>query len=40
VRAAIDAGKVKGQQTLKAQMVLTVGDVGLTHKVDGTIEIG
>ena len=40
VRAAIDAGKVKGQQTLKAQMVLTIGDVGLTHKVDGTIEIG
>ena len=40
VRAAIEAGKIKGKETLKAQMVLTIGDVGLTHKVDGAIEIG
>jgi hypothetical protein len=40
VRAAIEAGTIKGNEPLKAQMVLTIGEVGLTHKVDGTIEIG
>lgn len=39
VRAAIEAGKIKGKETLKAQMVLTIGDIGLTHKIDGTIDI-
>ncbi|MDI3469149.1 MAG: hypothetical protein OJF62_001212 [Pseudolabrys sp.] len=40
VRAAIEAGKIKGKETLKAQMVLTIGGIGLTHKIDGTIDIG
>ena len=32
-------GKLKGKKSIAAQMVLTIGDVGLTHKVDGTIEL-
>ena len=40
VRAALGNGKLKGNEKLKAQMVLTIGDVALTHKVDGTIELG
>ncbi len=39
VRAAAEAGNLKGKKSLKAQMVLTIGDVGLTHKLDGTIEL-
>ena len=39
IRAADEAGKLKGKAQLKAQMVLTIGDVGLTHKVDGTIDL-
>jgi len=39
VRAAAAAGKLKGKKSLKAQMVLTVGDVALNHKVDGEIEV-
>ncbi len=39
IRAAADAGKLTGKKELKAQMVLTIGDVSLTHKVDGTIEL-
>ena len=38
VRAAAAAGKLKGKKNLPAQMVLTIGKVNLTHKVDGTIE--
>jgi hypothetical protein len=40
VRKALADGKLKGKNSLKAQMVLTMGDVGLTHKVDGEIELG
>jgi hypothetical protein len=32
-------GKLKGNETIPAQMVLTIGKVGLTHKVDGEIEL-
>lgn len=39
IRAADAAGKLTGKKELKAQMVLTIGDVALTHKVDGTIEL-
>ena len=39
IRAAEAAGKLKGKPTLKAQMVLTIGEVGLDHKVEGTIEL-
>lgn len=39
VRKAIADGKLKGTEELKAQMVLTVQQAGLTHKVDGTIDL-
>ena len=39
VRKAAAEGKLKGTPSLKARMVLTIGDVGLTHTIDGTIEL-
>ena len=39
IRAAIAGGKIKGTEALKAQMVLTIGTVGLNHKIDGVIEL-
>jgi hypothetical protein len=39
VRAALASGKLKGKKSVAAQMVLTIGETGLSHKVDGTIEI-
>ena len=39
LRAAEAAGKLKGKRSVKVQMVLTIGDVALTHKVDGEIEV-
>lgn len=39
VAAAIADGRLKGNETLKAQMVLTIGDIALTHKVEATIEL-
>jgi len=38
VRAAADGGKLAGKKSVKAQMVLTIGDIGLNHRVDGSIE--
>jgi hypothetical protein len=32
-------GRLKGNETLSAQMVLTIGNVGLNHKIEGTIEL-
>jgi hypothetical protein len=40
VRAAVESGKLKGNEILNAEMVLTIGQVSLRHKVDGTIELG
>ena len=40
VRAAVESGKLKGTETLNAEMVLTIGPVSLRHKVDGEIELG
>ena len=39
IRAAETAGKLTGKPSLQAQMVLTIGEVGLNHKVEGTIEL-
>ena len=39
VREAAAGGKLKGKKSVRAQMVLTIGDVGLNHKVDGAIEL-
>jgi Family of unknown function (DUF6494) len=39
IRAAVASGRIKGNEALKAKMVLTVGEVGLNHEVDGVIEL-
>ena len=39
IRAALASGSLKGKKSVSAQMVLTIGDVRLTHTVDGTIEL-
>ena len=39
IRAAVDGGKLKGKKSVQARMVLTIGDVGLDHKVNGEIEL-
>jgi hypothetical protein len=39
VRAAVEAGKLKGSETLPAKMVLTVGEVNLTYEIDGSIDL-
>ena len=39
IRSADAAGKLKGKKSVAAQMVLTIGDVSLTHKVEGVIEV-
>ncbi len=39
IRAAVADGRLKGNEALSAQMVLTIGKVGLSYKIDGTIEL-
>lgn len=39
VRAAIQAGKLKGNETLKAKVVLSIEPVGLSHTIDGIIAL-
>ena len=39
VRTAVAEGKLKGTETLSAEMVLTIGQVSLRHTVDGKIEL-
>ena len=36
---ALADGRLKGNETIQAQMVLTIGKVGLNHKVDGEIQL-
>lgn len=40
VRAALADGRLKGTETLSAKMVLTIEQAGLSHTVDGQIELG
>jgi hypothetical protein len=40
IRAAVADGRLKGNETVQAQMVLTIGKIGLTHKVDGDLKLG
>ncbi|MBR0830776.1 hypothetical protein JQ596_35260 [Bradyrhizobium manausense] len=40
VRDAIASGKLKGNEKLKARMVLTIDGVGLSHEVGEEIELG
>jgi hypothetical protein len=39
IRAAVAGGRIKGNEAVKAQMVLTIEAAGLNHKIDGTIEL-
>ena len=39
IRAAVADGRLKGNEALPAEMVLTIGKVDLNYKVDGTIEL-
>ncbi|HEX7006054.1 MAG TPA: DUF6494 family protein [Alphaproteobacteria bacterium] len=40
VRQAIEAGRLKGGETLKARMTLTVEGLDVRHEIDGTIRLG
>jgi Family of unknown function (DUF6494) len=40
VRAAVEAGRLKGDKKLPVKMVLTLGGVDLSHEVTGEIELG
>jgi hypothetical protein len=40
VRDGIEAGRLRGDEKLPAKMVLTVGDVSLTHEIEDEIELG
>ena len=40
VRAAVAAGKLKGNEKLPAKMVLTIAPLGLTHEVEEEIVLG
>jgi len=40
VRAAVTAGRLKGHETLKAKIVLTVDGIGLSKTIDGDIKLG
>ena len=39
VRSAIDAGRIKGIETLEAEVTIKVGGVELTEKIDDRIEL-
>ena len=39
VRSAIDAGRIKGTETLAAEVTIKVAGVELTEKIDGKIEL-
>jgi uncharacterized protein DUF6494 len=39
VRAALASGKLKGNETLKAKVTLTLSGAGLTRDIDGDIEL-
>jgi ribosomal protein L1 len=39
VRDAIDSGRIKGTETLEAEVTIKVGGVELTEKIDGKIEL-
>jgi len=39
VRAAIDSGQLKGDETLRAEVTLKLDGVELTEKIEGKIEL-
>ena len=40
VRTAVQTGKLKGTERLKARVVLTVDGANLSHTIDGEIALG
>ena len=40
VHEALKAGRLKGNERLKAKMTLQIDAVALTHVIDGEIELG
>jgi hypothetical protein len=40
VRAAVADGRLKGSEALSVKVVLTIEQAGLSHTVDGKIELG
>jgi hypothetical protein len=40
VQQAIAAGTLEGNERLSASMVLSIPAIGLSHRIDGTIELG
>jgi hypothetical protein len=39
VAAAIADGRLKGNETLKAKIVLSIGEIALTHTIDADIAL-
>ena len=39
VRDALAAGKLTGTETLAAKVTLTIGDLGVSHDIDGSISL-
>ncbi len=39
VTQALEAGKLKGNETLQARVVLTIDGIGLTHEIKGEIAL-
>ncbi len=39
VREALDAGKLKGNETLKATVTLELAELGVKHAIDGEIRL-
>ncbi len=39
VREAVKSGKLKGNETLRAHMTLTVDRINLRHEIDGEIKL-
>ena len=40
VRGAIEAGKLQGNETVKAKVTLTLEGLDLSHEIDGDISLG
>jgi hypothetical protein len=40
VREALAGGRLKGHERLPAKMVLTIGDISLSHEISDEIELG
>jgi len=39
VREAVASGRIKGSENLSARMTLSIESLGLSHEIEGTIEL-